>query len=70
MNEIPATTDVKYRQHSDGTWDVYIYDAGNHRLLVHSNQHYENLNDAKATGWRVVHAGVTDTIHFTVVERT
>lgn len=40
MNEIEVF------QHSNGTYDFRIKDAGNHKILCFSDQGYENSSDA------------------------
>lgn len=64
---IPSTpnTDCKFRQHLDGTWDAYVYDADNHRMLMFSNQHYENYEDCRSMAYRVLSANMSGTLHFT-----
>jgi hypothetical protein len=51
-------TDIKLKQHADGTWDFYIYDNVSGHLMANSVQHYENYADCEHTARRVTTCGL------------
>lgn len=62
---LPQATNITLKQHTNGTWDFYIYDGGNYELMCSSDQGYVNHDDCYDTAWRVIHAGGHGTVHFT-----